>query len=81
MKTVKDIVAQKSKQERITMLTAYDYSMASLLDEAGIDIILVGGLPCERGLGAQVDDRSGDERNAASHQGCGAGGQERFGRQ
>ena len=42
MKTVKDIVAQKSKQERITMLTAYDYSMASFLDEAGIDIILVG---------------------------------------
>ena len=42
MKTIKDIIAQKSKQERITMLTAYDYSMASFLDEAGIDIILVG---------------------------------------
>lgn len=32
----------KLKNEKIAMLTAYDYSMARLLDEAGIDVILVG---------------------------------------
>ena len=32
----------KSKGQKITALTAYDYSMASILDDSGIDIILVG---------------------------------------
>jgi 3-methyl-2-oxobutanoate hydroxymethyltransferase len=32
----------KSKGEKIAMLTAYDFSFATLLDEAGIDVILVG---------------------------------------
>ena len=32
----------KDRGEKISMLTAYDYSMASLVDEAGVDIILVG---------------------------------------
>ena len=34
--------AMKSKQEKISMLTAYDYSMARILDAAGVDILLVG---------------------------------------
>lgn len=32
----------KLRDEKISMLTAYDYSIASLVDEAGVDVILVG---------------------------------------
>jgi len=32
----------KLRNEKISMLTAYDYSMAKLVDEAGVDVILVG---------------------------------------
>lgn len=39
--TVYDIVAQKG-QRKITVLTAYDASMAAVLDDQGIDIVLVG---------------------------------------
>ncbi len=33
---------KKQKSEKITMLTSYDYAMASLVEEAGLDMILVG---------------------------------------
>ena len=40
--TIQTFISKKAKGEKITVLTAYDYFMASLLDEAGIDAILVG---------------------------------------
>ena len=40
--TVQTLQAMKAKGEKITMLTAYDYTMAKIIDGAGIDIILVG---------------------------------------
>ncbi len=36
------LAEMKNKGEKISMLTAYDYTMARILDEAGIDVILVG---------------------------------------
>jgi len=40
--TINEIKEMKAKQEKIVMLTAYDYSTAKLVDEAGIPLILVG---------------------------------------
>ncbi|MFZ4621214.1 MAG: 3-methyl-2-oxobutanoate hydroxymethyltransferase [Bacteroidota bacterium] len=40
--TTKTILAMKKKREKIAMLTAYDYTTARMLDESGIDVILVG---------------------------------------
>ena len=40
--TIKFLEQMKSKGEKISMLTAYDYSFAKIIDEAGVDIILVG---------------------------------------
>jgi 3-methyl-2-oxobutanoate hydroxymethyltransferase len=40
--TVPHIVKQKLRREKITCLTAYDYSFARILDTAGVDILLVG---------------------------------------
>lgn len=40
--TVKSLVEMKANNEKISMLTAYDYTMAKIVDSAGVDVILVG---------------------------------------
>lgn len=40
--TTKTLVDMKSRGEKISMLTAYDFSMAKIVDGAGVDVILVG---------------------------------------
>ena len=40
--TTKSVVEMKANSEKISMLTAYDYTFAKLLDSAGIDVLLVG---------------------------------------
>jgi 3-methyl-2-oxobutanoate hydroxymethyltransferase len=40
--TTKSLIEMKANGEKISMLTAYDYSMAKIVDEAGVDVILVG---------------------------------------
>lgn len=40
--TIPEIIKRKQSEKKITMLTAYDYVFARIVDEAGIDIVLVG---------------------------------------
>ena len=60
--TAPDLVAMKARGEKITFLTAYDYPSARLLDEAGIDVALVGDslgmvvLGYENTLSVTMDD-------------------------
>lgn len=61
-KTVLDLQKMKAGNQRIAMVTAYDYTMARLVDTAGVDMVLVGdslgmviqGLPDT--LGVTLDD-------------------------
>ena len=61
-KTVLDLQKMKAGNQRLTMVTAYDYTMARLVDAAGVDMVLVGdsvgmvfqGLPDT--LGVTLDD-------------------------
>jgi len=40
--TTNSLNEMKQKNEKITMLTSYDYTMAKIIDDSGIDVILVG---------------------------------------
>ena len=40
--TTKSLIEMKANGEKISMLTAYDYTMAKIVDSAGVDVILVG---------------------------------------
>ena len=40
--SIPELLQRKSRGEKITMLTAYDYPIAKLVDESGVDIVLVG---------------------------------------
>jgi 3-methyl-2-oxobutanoate hydroxymethyltransferase len=40
--TIKDIIEKKKKGEKIVTITSYDYSFAKIVDESGIDLVLVG---------------------------------------
>lgn len=59
--TITDIINKKKDKKKISMLTAYDYAIASMADEAGVDVILVGdslanvvlGLASTREVGMQ----------------------------
>jgi len=41
-KTVQDIIKLKKEKKKISVITSYDYTLASLCDKAGIDVLLVG---------------------------------------
>ena len=59
---VPDLKDKKSRGEKIAMLTAYDATMARLLDQAGVDVLLVGDsvgmvvLGYENTLAVTLDD-------------------------
>ncbi|MCV0393393.1 MAG: 3-methyl-2-oxobutanoate hydroxymethyltransferase [Nitrosopumilus sp.] len=41
-KSVQDIIKMKKEKKKISVITSYDYTLASLCDKAGIDVLLVG---------------------------------------
>lgn len=41
-KTVQDIIKMKKEGKKISVITSYDYTLATLCDKAGIDVLLVG---------------------------------------
>src|SRR6202050_3050458 len=49
--TTASLREQKLRKERITCLTAYDYAVARIMDEAGIEVVLVGDSLAQTMLG------------------------------
>ena len=41
-KSVQDIINMKKEKKKISVITSYDYTLASLCDKAGMDVLLVG---------------------------------------
>lgn len=41
-KTIQDIINMKKEKKKISVITSYDYTLASLCDRSGIDVLLVG---------------------------------------
>jgi len=41
-KTVQDILNMKKEKKKVSVITSYDYTLASLCDKSGIDVLLVG---------------------------------------
>ena len=67
------VTIQKAKKcgEKITMLTAYDYSMAKLIDESGINKILVGDTLGMVMLGYDTSYKSSYKRSKKCIDSCG----------
>lgn len=57
--TIAELHEKKQRQQKITMVTAYDYPTARILDQAGIDTILVGDSLGNVVLGYESTYRSG----------------------
>lgn len=62
--TVKTIRNFKENSEKFSVLTAYDYSTAKYLDEAGIDIVLIGDSLAMVALGYETTNAIGVEEMA-----------------
>jgi 3-methyl-2-oxobutanoate hydroxymethyltransferase len=59
--SLNSLSGKKQQGEKITMLTAYDYPMAALLDQAGVDIVLVGDSLANVALGLESTTQVGME--------------------
>ena len=77
LKTVKRVTTHtllemKASGQKIAMLTAYDYSLARLVDTAGIDVILVGDSASNVMAGHEPRAATGAPFGATAISGCGA---------